>query len=119
MSTGGEVANAQVCKTCIRGFDSRPVLQRFKDAATKGEIKLSFVLRACFINGRRIRIVVPQGLSRLRKNPCFPDHFAFGCTFSRFESVPQFHFGCRFASAGRFFGMRRHLSPSWPSLESE
>ena len=27
MSTGGEVANAQVCKTCIRGFESRPVLQ--------------------------------------------------------------------------------------------
>ena len=28
-STGGEVANAQVCKTCIRGFDPRPVLQNF------------------------------------------------------------------------------------------
>ena len=27
MSTGGEVANALVCKTSIRGFDSRPVLQ--------------------------------------------------------------------------------------------
>ena len=27
MSTGGEVANAQVCKTCIRGFETRPVLQ--------------------------------------------------------------------------------------------
>ncbi len=27
LSTGGEVANAQVCKTCIRGFNSRPVLQ--------------------------------------------------------------------------------------------
>lgn len=27
--TGGEVANARVCKTCIRGFDSRPVLQQF------------------------------------------------------------------------------------------
>ena len=26
-SIGGEVANAQVCKTCIRGFDPRPVLQ--------------------------------------------------------------------------------------------
>jgi hypothetical protein len=25
--TGGEVANALVCKTSIRGFDSRPVLQ--------------------------------------------------------------------------------------------
>ena len=24
---GGEVANAQVCKTCIRGFETRPVLQ--------------------------------------------------------------------------------------------
>jgi hypothetical protein len=29
MSTGGEVANAQVCKTCIRGFNPRPVLQIF------------------------------------------------------------------------------------------
>ena len=27
MGTGGEVANALVCKTSIRGFDSRPVLQ--------------------------------------------------------------------------------------------
>ena len=26
-STGGEAANAQVCKTCIRGFNSRPALQ--------------------------------------------------------------------------------------------
>jgi hypothetical protein len=25
--TGGEVANALVCKTSIRGFNSRPVLQ--------------------------------------------------------------------------------------------
>jgi hypothetical protein len=25
--TGGEVANAQVCKTCIRRFDPDPVLQ--------------------------------------------------------------------------------------------
>jgi hypothetical protein len=25
-STDGEVANAQVCKTCIRGFNSRSVL---------------------------------------------------------------------------------------------
>jgi hypothetical protein len=24
---GGEVANARVCKTCIRGFNSRPALQ--------------------------------------------------------------------------------------------
>src|SRR6201996_5359266 len=28
MGTGGEVANALVCKTSIRGFNSRPVLQR-------------------------------------------------------------------------------------------
>ena len=26
-SAGGEVANAQVCKTCIRGFNPRPALQ--------------------------------------------------------------------------------------------
>jgi hypothetical protein len=26
-SAGGEAANAQVCKTCIRGFNSRPALQ--------------------------------------------------------------------------------------------
>jgi hypothetical protein len=24
------VANAQVCKTCIRGFESRPVLQNYE-----------------------------------------------------------------------------------------
>jgi hypothetical protein len=28
---GGEVANARVCKTCIRGFNSRPALQFLKD----------------------------------------------------------------------------------------
>ena len=28
-STGGEVANALVCKTSIRGFNSRPVLHTF------------------------------------------------------------------------------------------
>jgi hypothetical protein len=27
-SAGGEAANAQVCKTCIRGFNSRPALQK-------------------------------------------------------------------------------------------
>ena len=27
MGTGGEVANALVCKTSIRGFDPHPVLQ--------------------------------------------------------------------------------------------
>jgi hypothetical protein len=26
-SAGGEAVNAQVCKTCIRGFNSRPALQ--------------------------------------------------------------------------------------------
>jgi glucose/arabinose dehydrogenase len=30
MSTGGEVANALVCKTSIRGFNSRPVLQTIR-----------------------------------------------------------------------------------------
>jgi hypothetical protein len=29
MSTGGEVANALVCKTSIRGFNSLPVLHTF------------------------------------------------------------------------------------------
>ena len=29
MGTGGEVANALVCKTSIRGFDPHPVLQKF------------------------------------------------------------------------------------------
>jgi hypothetical protein len=32
MSTGGEVANALVCKTSIRGFNSRPVLHKFNPA---------------------------------------------------------------------------------------
>jgi hypothetical protein len=30
MSTGGEVANALVCKTSIRGFNSLPVLHRLQ-----------------------------------------------------------------------------------------
>ncbi len=29
MSTGGEVANALVCKTSIHGFNSHPVLHHF------------------------------------------------------------------------------------------
>ncbi len=33
MSTGGEVANALVCKTSMRGFDPRPVLQTFQNKA--------------------------------------------------------------------------------------
>gem|GEM_PF-3804691 len=33
MSTGGEVANALVCKTSIRRFDPGPVLQRLKKQA--------------------------------------------------------------------------------------
>ena len=32
MSTGGEVANALVCKTSIHGFNSHPVLQLFVTA---------------------------------------------------------------------------------------
>ena len=27
---GGEAVNAQVCKTCIRGFNPRPALQPFR-----------------------------------------------------------------------------------------
>jgi hypothetical protein len=34
MSTGGEVANALVCKTSIRGFNSRPVLQNMQSPIT-------------------------------------------------------------------------------------
>ena len=30
MSTGGEVANAAACKAVIHGFDSHPVLQKFR-----------------------------------------------------------------------------------------
>jgi hypothetical protein len=30
MGTGGEVANALVCKTSIHGFNSHPVLQYFQ-----------------------------------------------------------------------------------------
>lgn len=39
MSTGGEVANALVCKTSIRGFNSRPVLQSFN--CLVGELRLA------------------------------------------------------------------------------
>jgi hypothetical protein len=35
MSTGGEVANALVCKTSIRGFNSLPVLQIKQLAVSK------------------------------------------------------------------------------------
>jgi hypothetical protein len=36
MRAGGEVANAQVCKTCIRGFDPRPALQLLKGTRAFG-----------------------------------------------------------------------------------
>jgi hypothetical protein len=38
---GGEVANARVCKTCIRGFNSRPALH-VSDRKTKpGRLQMS------------------------------------------------------------------------------
>ena len=37
MSTGGEVANALVCKTSIRGFNSRPVLHIIFGVVRVGE----------------------------------------------------------------------------------
>ncbi len=43
MSTGGEVANALVCKTSIRGFNSRPVLQKLMIAATGSDRSQPFV----------------------------------------------------------------------------
>jgi hypothetical protein len=45
MSTGGEVANALVCKTSIRGFDPLPVLHNFR-AVKRGLTCLS--VRLCF-----------------------------------------------------------------------
>jgi hypothetical protein len=43
MSTGGEVANALVCKTSIRGFNSRPVLQILFDYFSAIRCLQSFV----------------------------------------------------------------------------
>jgi hypothetical protein len=47
MSTGGEVANALVCKTSIRGFDPHPVLQNplFQYAISLPQILTSHALR--------------------------------------------------------------------------
>ena len=39
-STGGEVANALVCKTSIRGFNSRPVLQKMIPVCRGSGLKL-------------------------------------------------------------------------------
>lgn len=36
--TGGEEANAQVCKTCIRGFKSRPVLQLNREGTVEVKV---------------------------------------------------------------------------------
>ena len=41
MSTGGEVANALVCKTSIRGFNSLPVLHKIR-------VQTAFVNKAGF-----------------------------------------------------------------------
>ena len=40
MSTGGEVANALVCKTSIRGFNSLPVLHLFPNLCARHEDKV-------------------------------------------------------------------------------
>jgi hypothetical protein len=53
MSTGGEVANALVCKTSIRGFNSRPVLQQFwlmvmaRSASAEAELEATAALSLC------------------------------------------------------------------------
>ena len=39
MSTGGEVANALVCKTSIRRFNSGPVLQQFEMLGKTTELR--------------------------------------------------------------------------------
>ena len=44
-STGGEVANALVCKTSIRGFNSRPVLHNFGEWAQTAQGLKPFFLR--------------------------------------------------------------------------
>jgi hypothetical protein len=49
MSTGGEVANAQVCKTCIRGFESRPVLQRHVRRKRTGSLQTLLSKRATIL----------------------------------------------------------------------
>ena len=45
------MANAQVCKTCIRGFNSRPVLQSSHSSFTHRLARL-FVTVADFLRGR-------------------------------------------------------------------
>ena len=67
-SAGGEVANAQVCKTCIRGFDSRPALQYFNtcNAAQQKHAVLqatySLLVDLCAVLNRRfIRGLLASG----------------------------------------------------------
>jgi hypothetical protein len=67
--TGGEVVNAQVCKTCTRGFNSRPVLQQFflflaeiplkKKPGISGEVANAQVCKTC-IRGFNSRLVLQQ-----------------------------------------------------------
>ena len=50
MSTGGEVANALVCKISIRGFNSRPVLQTMSDLKRFRVSRINFLqakIRSC------------------------------------------------------------------------
>jgi hypothetical protein len=49
-STGGEVANALVCKTSIRGFNSRPVLQQIRQPQ-----QITLLLIASGITARYLR----------------------------------------------------------------
>jgi hypothetical protein len=92
MSTGGEVANALVCKTNIRGFNSLPVLQSVLPQA----LQLPSFLRNRQIEiGGRQRNCTPSapdhdvtikvsdsGLNLRKSERCFPD------LFSKFSSCP-------------------------------
>jgi hypothetical protein len=47
MGTGGEVANALVCKTSIHGFDPHPVLQIINNLATDEQATFVVCGRFC------------------------------------------------------------------------
>ena len=44
MGTGGEVANALVCKTSIRGFDPHPVLHKFNKLKKIKDLSFHFLM---------------------------------------------------------------------------
>jgi hypothetical protein len=83
MSTGGEVANALVCKTSIRGFNSLPVLQHSLSTPSSYARKNSFLDET--VDGcPRVRLSVHGAPVQLLRGPIFNTDIPKGDLWCKF-----------------------------------